>query len=203
MNWRLDRRWQRLRKPLAVLIIATAIIVALSGRSATTQTIPVLVAAHDIAAGEVVSAEDTRREQWPKQIAAQLPPADDVLDRAAAGVLREGEPLLNHRVTGPGLLQQVAPDSSALIVSVPRVGDVALARPGDHVTLVEVGRQPRIVASSALILATDQVTDDRTWQLVVAVDPDIALDVATANALDSLRVILRAGPAVSKDPDSP
>lgn len=185
-----------------MLLITLAVLIAVADRTTPTRASEVIVAARDIAPGETVRSQDVAREQWPVQIAQNLPSADDVLDRAAAGPLRAGEPVLNHHVAGPDLLQQVAPGSAAVVVSVPRVGDVALARAGDRVDLVAIGRRPRTVADSALILATDQVSDDQTWRLAIALDPRVAVDVVAADALDSLQVVPRAGVADAEPRDA-
>jgi Flp pilus assembly protein CpaB len=97
-------------------------------------TVPVRVAAHDLASGAVLSADDLVTRRYPADVA---PPGSvsDAVGRTLAAPVRAGEPLTDVRLVAPSLVSGY-PGRVALPVRVADADAVALVRVGDRVSLV-------------------------------------------------------------------
>lgn len=156
--------------------------------------VPVLVAAHDLGSGALVTADDlVTRSFTPESVPAGTLRRAALLGRTTAAPVRAGEPLTDVRLVGPGLL---AGYPGAVAVPV-RIGDPAAVRlleVGDRVDVLAADPQgsgpAAVVAAGAPVVAlprgaaSGSGTDLVSGALVVLAVPD-----ATARRL--------AGAAVS------
>jgi pilus assembly protein CpaB len=172
------QRWQRAlvrrRRWLAAGCLAAAVtttVQALTPPAPATERLP--VAAHDLAAGKVLTAADLVTVAWPRGTRP-----DGVLTaplgRVLATGVRRGEPLTNVRVTGPGLLAGQPTGTVAVTV---RLGDPAAAvllAPGHRIALLggpvsglggdptataPTGADADLLAADVLVLAVPGRTD--------------------------------------------
>ncbi|GAA3813699.1 SAF domain-containing protein [Nocardioides panacisoli] len=152
----------RRRRLLAALCAAGAVLAAVRvAAPPAPATVDLVVAARDLPAGTVLSAEDLRTTR----VAAGAVPADVVAAPAGATLaapLREGEAVTDVRLVGPGL---AAPDPGRVAVPVrfSDAGQAALLGPGDRVDVLATDPEQRTtstVASDAVVLATPGTQDD-------------------------------------------
>jgi Flp pilus assembly protein CpaB len=182
------------RRPLAALLVAVATLVGLRAVAAPAPaTVPVPVAARDLAAGEVLAADDVATAAFapgtePSRVVT------DAVGRVLAAPVSAGEPLTPARLVGPGLVA-ADPGLTALPVRLPDPGVVGLLRVGDRVDLLATDPE----AGTAEVLAVDvpvlaiPVADDPVGGLtgrlvVVGVHPEDALDVTGATLTRFLSV---------------
>ena len=204
------RSWSRpllLRRFVAASLMVLAAALAL--RPAP-DTVPVLVASHDIAPGSTLSETDVAVWRLP----AAAAPDGAITDRGAlagrvmAAGARTGEPFTDVSLTGPEL---VALQSSAAGVTdaatVPvRLADpdvAALLAPGATVDVVSAGErdaEPTVLAERATVVTVlDEATGgplDRSRRgrlVVVLLSRDAATRVAAASLSQPLTVTLRQG----------
>ena len=143
------------RRPLAAVLAAVAVAAGLhAARAEPPGRVPVLVAAHDLPAGRVLSPDDVRRTGF---AAGSVPSglATDPVGRTLAAPLRSGEPVTDVRVVGPALTDGY-PGLVAVPVRLPDAGMVGLLDVGDHIDLVAADPQhptAAVVASDLPVLA--------------------------------------------------
>ena len=169
------------RKLLTVLCLVLAGASAMSDRrNATSALVPVVVAAHTIAAGTVLGANDVSLGQWPPSVG---PPSAfreiaAVLGRRAAGAIASGEGLTPTRLIGNALAAGLAAGFSAVPVPLMDAGSAALVRAGDFADLIsspaDASAPPTMVARRVLVIAvlpaSTGATGGQPAELVVAVD---------------------------------
>ena len=160
----------------------------------------VLTAAHDLAAGVVVRAEDLRRTAYtPDSVpAGVLSPASAAVGRTTAGPVRAGEPITDARLVTSSLLDGY-PGMVAVPVRIGDAGSVLLLRTGDRVDLMAAdpqGRTPaEVVGHDVPVLAIPRA-DERspglsTGALVVLGLPGAsARTVAQASVSAFLSVVI-------------
>lgn len=160
------------------------------------ETTQVLVAAHDVPAGTVLTASDlTTAAVPPELVPGGVPDLSDAVGRTTTGPVRRGEPLTDARLMGPSLVAGY-PGRTAVPVRISDPGAVGLLRAGDRVDLV---------ATDPGTGAVDQVADDVPVLvipapgedypgggrlIVVAVDPANTQAVAAASATRYLSVAM-------------
>lgn len=155
------RLWRRVlarRRLLAAVLAAVA--VASGVRAATTpapEPDPVVVAAHDLAAGSVLEAGDltTRGFAHGTAPAGAFAAAAPVLGQRLAAPVRTGEPVTDVRLLGAELTA-TEPGLVAVPVRLPDAAGVALLEPGDRIDLVGTdpeGRGSHVVARDVPVLA--------------------------------------------------
>jgi Flp pilus assembly protein CpaB len=142
------------RRALALACLLAAVVAALHrpaavGATGQPPSVPVLVAARDLAAGAALTSANLRLAAVPVDLvpAGAIGSLRAITGRVAAGPLRRGEPLTDARLVGRGLAAGLSPPES---VAVPvRLADgqtAALVRPGDAVDLlatpVDAGAAP-------------------------------------------------------------
>lgn len=111
----------------------------------------VMVAAHDLAAGHLLTADDLKTAKWPADLtpAGQLASGTEtnsvgsaqsartsLIGRTLAGGIREGEPLTDARVLGPGLLRGLPAGTVAVPIRLTDPTSAALVQAGDHVDIL-------------------------------------------------------------------
>ncbi len=169
-------RLRRHRRLVASGCLGLAVALGLGAvRPAPPTTRAVLVAAHDLVAGQLLVTGDLALRRFPVDLvpAGALGDGDSVAARRVTGAVRAGEPLTDARLVGLSMLRGLSGQ-----VAVPvRVADAEVARlvrPGDRVDLVAgpsdpvgqpldratIGRGPQdsgtvgsLLAASALVLA--------------------------------------------------
>lgn len=133
----LRRRLLAHRRLLAGLLTAVAVAAGLrSVAPAAPTTVGLTVAAHDLAAGAVLSADDLATTAVPPGAVPDGALAEPVGGLLATGV-RRGEPITDARLVGPSLTT-AHPDLVALPVRLPDAAMAALLEPGDRVDLYAV-----------------------------------------------------------------
>lgn len=188
-TWSLQRRWQRLQRPVALILLTSAALM-LWGRSHTdTPTEPTVVAARDVPAGQVVSAEDVTVAAWPGSVrpSAALADPGEILGRRASAALTAGEPLTALRVVGPASLAAAGPDQVAVLLPDDPLAGAGMLHPGDSVDVVGLSQDvARTLVSAASVLT---VTEESG--LVLAVPAAQAPAVAQAAGSGSVAAVLR------------
>ncbi len=211
--WRgLLRRLARHRHWVAAALVGVAAAIALGTvRPPRPPTEPAVVAAHDLAAGQVLVAADlveVARSPATLPDGAVTGPSG-LLGRTVAGPVRRGEIMTDARVVGPGLLRGLA----GLVAAPARVADSAstsMVRVGDVVDVLAAGAgdaadgpRAEVVAEGALVLALPgqspaDAADGQGWggsadgaMLLLAVRPEAARALAAAATAARLSLVLR------------
>jgi Flp pilus assembly protein CpaB len=170
-------RYRPLLLSLAALVVLLSVVQALAPPSAATQ--PVLVAARDLAAGNVITDADLRQVDWPADLSP--PPGDPataagLLGRSLASPVRAGEAVTDARLLGPGVLTGQPAGTLAVPVRLADATAATLVAVGDRVDLI-AGASPDgaafgagpsgsdVVASDVLVLAVPGRADDVTGGL--------------------------------------
>jgi Flp pilus assembly protein CpaB len=166
------------------------------------ETVTVVTAARDLAAGAALTNEDVTTVALPKSVAPEgvLAEPEDVLGRAVSGAVRRGEPLTDVRLLGSGLLQ-----TAGLVAAPVRLADtatVALLHAGDHVDVLAAPTSPDGQTSSAdtvaralQVLAVPAVgdADAEGGLIVLAATPATAARLAAAAVGARLSVTVLPG----------
>lgn len=132
------RRW------LAALCLGGAVALGLSSRTAPPPpTVPVVVAAHDLAGGGTLSDSDlTVRRFAPGTVPDGAVRRADAVGAGTVGPVRAGEPITDARLLGAGLLEQ-HPGTVAAPVRIGDAGALRLVRVGDRVDIWAADPQQR------------------------------------------------------------
>lgn len=165
LDVRLGARYRRLRRVvlarrrlLAALAAGAATLIGLQAAAAPpAPTTRVVTAAHDLAAGTVLSAADLATVEFaPGSVPDGVVDVTQAVGRTTVGPVRTGEPITDARLLGRSLLTGY-PGMVAVPVRIGDPGAVALLRVGDRVDVLAgdpQGRAPaEVVAADALILA--------------------------------------------------
>lgn len=107
-------------------------------------TVPVVVAAGDIARGKMVAAQDLALRQWPKELSppGALCEVEAAVDRAAIGQLVKGEPILETKLApknaGRGLAALIPEGMRAYTIQTSRVASnvAGFILPGNKVDVL-------------------------------------------------------------------
>ena len=170
------------RRSLAALCAAIAVLgVVRAVRPGDGPTVPVSVAAHDLAAGSVVGPDDVVVRRVPRRWAPSGSVAAAV-GRTLATPVARGEPVSDTRLVSPTLASGY-PGDVVLPVRIADPDAAALLKVGDHVDLVATDPQRR----TSSYVATD-VT-------VVALPAPSALDSSVAAPLGGRLVVVAALPS--------
>jgi Flp pilus assembly protein CpaB len=167
--------------------------------------VPVAVAAADLPAGTVLTADDLTTVSLPGGAAPAGAAADphQLTGEVLAAPVRAGEAVTDVRVVGPGLWSQVPEGQVAAPVRLADLAVATLLRAGDRVDVLAAasgGPTPavEVVAESALVLTVPTTAEadplagaaDGTGLLVLAVAPETAQRLAAAGAGATLTVTL-------------
>ncbi|MBB5786397.1 SAF domain-containing protein [Jiangella mangrovi] len=179
------------RRLLAGGLAAAAVAFAIEAASpAPPDTVDVVVAAHDLPGGTVLSAADLATVGLP----ASAVPAGVVDAASAPGALlaapvRAGEPITDRRILGPGLLDgwDAAGDVVAAPVRVADAGAATYLRPGDRIDLLATSldgvASTSVVAADVPVLALPSAAGSTLAEgalVLVAASPAQAADLAAA-----------------------
>jgi Flp pilus assembly protein CpaB len=165
---------------------------------------PLLVAAHDLAAGTQLSTADVLPRIWPDEL---RPPGAFSSSAALAGrrlvaAVRAGEAITETRLSGPGLAAGLSPMLRAVPVQITSSA-AGLLHPGEFVDLL-VGDPPdaaggaspaaHLLAEAVPVMAVTSARDGTdSFGIVVAVDAATALKLAAVSGR-SLVATLRHPP---------
>jgi Flp pilus assembly protein CpaB len=196
--WRratLARRW------LAGLLVLAAVVLAVRGQLGTPGSVPVLVAARDLAPGSTLAAADTRLARWPSELVptGALTATADADGRVLAGAANRGEPLTVPRLAGPELARRAtgAADAASVPIRLADAGVAGLLGPGrvvDVITLGERADQPTVLAAGATVLTVlpaEQKPGAQGRLVLVAVPRNTAARLAAATLAKEVAVTLR------------
>ena len=145
----------RRRRLLAAALTAVAAAAGLHAVAAPPgPTTRVVVAAHDLPAGAVLTPRDLAAvDLAPDTVPRDV--VDDPVGRILAGPVRAGEPVTDVRLVGPDLVAGL-PDLVAAPVRLPDAAMVDLLRVGDRIDLVAADPQrgtSQVVAAGVPVLA--------------------------------------------------
>lgn len=182
------------RRPLAALLVALSVLIGLrTTLGPAPATVQVPVAAHDLAAGDRLAAQDVSMVAWP----ASLAPAGltgSRIDQVLAAPVRRGEAITDVRLVGSELAA-AHPELSVVPLRLPDPAVVELLRVGDRIDLSAVAPETGEVdalAEDVLVLAIPPLgaaDSSLTGRLIVAgVAPDRAPSVAAATLRQFLHV---------------
>jgi len=185
------RRLALRRVTAAVLVLLAAVLAFRTPSSRAAATVPMLVAARDLAPGVTLGAGDVRVARFPSSLrpAAALTTVAEASGRVLAGATTAGEPLTRARLVGTENSRLATGDPTAVAVPV-RLADPAVAgllAPGARVDVVTVAP-----AGEALVLAHDATVltvrppeprDRSAGRLVVIALPEAAATAVAATAL--------------------
>ncbi len=204
----LRRGWRRVRRAvlarrrgLAATCAALGVLAAIQAvRAPTSPTTPVLVASHDLVGGRVLGADDlvVREYAVGTTPAGTVTDAGSVAGRVLAAPLREGEPLTDVRLVGPGLLDGY-PGKVVTPVRVADADAVRLVSVGDLVDLVasdpESGRTGTVAVAAPVVAVPRSRSGSGPLEsgalLVVAVSATESIDLARAAASSVISVTFR------------
>ena len=137
-------------------------------------TTDVLVAAHDLPAGLVLTDDDLSTRAYARGTEpAGLIAAGLASGRTLAAPLRAGEPLTDVRLVAPGLLQGY-PGLVAVPLRIPDPDTVSLLRVGDRIDVLATdpaGGGTTVVAHGVPVLALPQLPDEASSLGASAVTP--------------------------------
>ncbi|MDR4306268.1 Flp pilus assembly protein CpaB [Chelatococcus sambhunathii] len=154
-------------------------------------TVEVLVAAHDIALGGSVRAEDLRWQAWPMEAASaaylQKSASPDAIEKTAGSIARSpfvaGEPIRPEKLiksgNGSGYMAAILPAGMrAISIEIsPETGAGGFILPNDRVDVLLTRRQSgrsgrdesytQTLSENIRVLAIDQMVEDKDGQKVV------------------------------------
>ena len=214
-RWRAIRRrlaWHR--RTLAAALTAVAVVTGIAAaRPAPPPTTGVVVAAHDLSGGSVLTATDVKVRQLPVGVvpAEPMTALSAVEGRVLAGPMRAGEVVTDVRLVGPALLEGYTSTAGVTLVATPvRIADagaVRLVRPGDRIDVLAAGVPSElaaagITAAEVAVVASDvqavtvlQQSDDLAVVdgalIVVATSEQVAEQLAAAAVTSRLSLTLR------------
>lgn len=175
----------RRRRPLAALLVFLAVVSALGALRPPASGDSVVVASRDLAAADILNAEDLTTINWSGTNAPSgtSPTIADFLGETVASPVRKGEPLTDVRVLGPSLLDGYGQSS---VVTTIRIADSAALtglRSGDAVALI--GTDPQTSEASVIsrdvhLLSTPLADPERA-------DQGVSIQVVTPEQ-DALRL---------------
>jgi len=184
---------------LAALSVGVAVVAGLQAtRPSPPPTVPVTVAAHDLASGTTLRPHDLVVRHVPAAL-APVGTTADADGRTLAAPVRAGEPVTDLRLVGPSIVAGY-PGRVALPVRIADGDAVALLRPGDHVGLVAADPRSGTASSVAVdvpVLSIPQPRDDEQGSavlpgrlVVVAAFPSDVDRIVGATATDLLSVVI-------------
>lgn len=190
-TWSLQRKWQRMQRPLAVVLVLVGALMLWAQKNAPPVTEATVVAVAQVPAGATVEASDVEVAQWPiahRPTAAARSP-DEVVGRPATAAISVGEPLTPARVAGPSALDGLGADQVAVTLGDDPMAKAGLIQAGDRVNVVGQSQAgPRTLVNSAIVLS---LTGEQG--IIVAVPATSAGAVVQAASTKSAAVVLLSG----------
>jgi len=201
------RGWPRLlapRRVVAALLVLLAAVLAMRPppQARGEPTVPMLVAARDLAPGSALRAGDVRIVRAPESLRppSALTSPDQAAGRVLAGAASRGEPVTRARLVGRenSLLTTGDPATVAVPVRLADPEVAALLTPGTRVDVVTVSPDSAegvlLAADATVVTVREEVSSgaDRTSRLVViGVPRDAATRLASVSLGQPVAVTLR------------
>lgn len=202
---RYRRIWKRLlwhRRKFAALSAAIAVFAILDVvRPPAPQTVRVIVARHDLAAGATVTANDLLDAAWPRSLApTHLVERHEVVGRTLTSGVARGLPLTRLSVAGDAW-SGLPPGHVAVAVRLQDSAMAGLLAPGQRVRLAAIDpRSPseaRDVSGNALVLAIPQpetrTASTQTGRLVVFDVPVEESELVVSSAVSRYLTVIWGG----------
>lgn len=178
----------------------TALAVALFFRGdPDTELVPIVVAAHDLSPGSIVTDGDVRVAEFGAGLlpdGAVTTPAD-VIGKTVAGATRRGEAITDTRVLGPRLAAVSVGTTESRVVPL-RLADAGVAellREGDRVDVFtaidDAAPGPDMLAENAAVVLVSPTGDGRGAKervVMIALPTEAAGKVAAASLTSALTV---------------
>jgi pilus assembly protein CpaB len=191
------------RRLLAIGCLVLAGISAVHARPASAPTeatsSTVVVAAHNVEAGAVITTADVRMTRWPTAV---VPPSAiehlaGAIGHRLTGPIATGEVITPSRLVGANLGAGLPAGLIAVPVPLVDSGAANLIHAGDHVDLLSppsaTNPQASVVAAGVLVLSIvpgDPAATSISAQLVVAVDQATELRIAQAITVPLLATLI-------------
>lgn len=165
------------RRVLAAAFAGLATWAALTVLTADPASRPMLVAAHDLPSGHLLTEDDIVQVSAPDRLAVAT--VSDPVGAMAAGPMRAGEPLTDRRVVDPRAL----PDGQVLASITADRSTAALVRPGDIVDVLAIAQEqaPELLVEAAEVLVVEEREGTDVTTLGLAVQPRIARALAATS----------------------
>lgn len=164
-RWRSGSKWRsggrraawrraRIRRLVSALLVAVAawLVTGAVLPDPPDPGVPVVIAADDLPAGHVLSADDLRVDRWPRDI---RPPGavrrvDHAVGRTLAGPLGAGEPVTPARTHDSALLRGLPKDR--VLAYLPADGGLSqVLQPGDHIDAVSTADGSTVAADLLVV----------------------------------------------------
>ncbi|MDP9317546.1 MAG: Flp pilus assembly protein CpaB [Actinomycetota bacterium] len=195
---RVRRLLVRFRRPLSALLAAVAVLTIIDTLApASPERRPVVVAAHDLTAGVVLSAADVTVVEMPPNVvpSGSAQSAGLVIGDVVAAPLRTGEALTDRRVVGRSLVAGYPRGMVAAPIRIRDAGVVGLLEVGDRIDVYAARRDTSfadLVVAGARVVALPRPGDDNQegGLVVLAVTPTEAAALAQASATAPLSLTL-------------
>jgi Flp pilus assembly protein CpaB len=202
LTHRLRRSYLRHRRLATAAFAAVAVVsIAHIVAPGVPPTAPLVVAAHDLSAGDVLGPADIRVVRTEPEL---VPAGADTSvtrlpGRMVAAPMRSGEPFTDRRLVGRALIGGYPGDVVATPVRIQDAEAVSLLRVGDRIDVYSATGEPgapaeRVVTGAYVVTLPrpDLGTGGREGAMVVlAVTPTEAARLAQAGAVTQLSVSLR------------
>lgn len=193
------RAYLRYRRLVAAAFAAAAVLLLARVVSPPpAESVPVVVAAHDLSGGTTIGADDVRISRLPPGLAPRgvFAATNAVLGSTVAAPMRAGEALTDRRLLGKSLVAGYAPGLVAAPVRIQDPDVVTLLHAGDSIDVYaassQAGPATRIASGVRVVMLPRAADDGQSGALVVlAVTPDDAAQIAAASATAPLSVTLR------------
>jgi Flp pilus assembly protein CpaB len=193
----------RFRRPLAAAFAAASVgLAVLAARPPAPASVPILVAARDLAGGATLHGGDLRSVALPATLVPDGAVRSGATGRLLTGPVRRGEALTDVRLAGGGLLDGYGPGTVATPVRIADAGAVRLLHPGDRVDVLAAAQSPegavspgraRAVAQGVPVLAVPHAASgmagDQGALIVLATSRDQAAMLAGAGSVLSLAIV--------------
>ena len=202
-------RSQFIRRVIGVILVLAAVVVALSGLRESPE---VLVFAHDVDAGQELTAEDTHLVRVPHDVIPDegaLHDADEAVGRVITAPAVAGEFVTELRLLGDELTSQLVPGGHMVPLKLAETDIVSLLHHGDTVNVVSsqedelspglfspltVAEGARVIATSADISAgahsSTNASAGSPATILLALPADQAQLVASASLSQPLTVVI-------------
>lgn len=185
------------RRLLAAACAGLAVLLAVTAARQPDDTVPVLVAADDLASGVVLARADVGTAHVPEAAVPDgaLRDVDEVAGLRVGGPMRAGEAFTDARLLTPGALDGRPPDSVVSTVSVADPATLQGLRVGDRVDVVAVtpaaddGPRAQVVAEGLEVAALPRADDDGAAALSLVAARDTAIELARASLEARLSVL--------------
>lgn len=181
---------------IAVAVLAgLAVWASISALSQEPRQVAVPVAARDLPSGSTVGAQDITTAKFTESTApAGLLTKAQLRSRVVAGPMRQGEPFTDARAITP---QRLGSGEQLALIDL-AAAHARLLRVGDRVDVVSLdaddGARTSVIARGAPVAVIEIPEDSGAASLGVAVPPDIAHSVMTAQLQAPLMVIPTKAP---------